>query len=294
MRTFARSVIIGAGTMGRGIAHVNAMAGIRATLTDVDAKALSIAKDAIQSNLDRGVQKGKVEPEAAQRALTFLSFETGLDAVADADLIIEAVLEKMELKKTLFAQIDARAPEHAVLATNTSSLSISQIAGATQRPESVVGLHFFNPPHLMKLLEIVRGERTSNETLERCKAYAAQIGKTFIEVIDSPGFATSRLGICLANEAVRMLESGVASAKDIDTAMVLGYGHPMGPLQLTDLVGLDVRLAISDYLHQTLKAESFEPPTLLKDKVAKGQLGKKAGAGFYLWEGDNCIGPADA
>jgi 3-hydroxybutyryl-CoA dehydrogenase len=203
--------------------------------------------------------------------------------VAGADLIVEAVPEKMELKRELFARVEAAAPAHALLGSNTSSLSITEIAAATKSPQRVVGLHFFNPVAVMPLLEIVRGEHTSAETLAAVRAFGERIEKTCIVVRDSPGFATSRLGIALGNEAMRMYEEGVASAEDIDKAMVLGYRHPIGPLALTDLVGLDVRLAISEHLHRELGTDTFRPPQILRRMVRAGKLGKKTGEGFYKY-----------
>ena len=196
----------------------------------------------------------------------------------------------MSLKRALFQEADALMPARALLASNTSSLSIVEIAAATKRPEAVVGLHFFNPVHIMKLLEIVKGPLTSSSTLERALALAAALKKTAIVVNDAPGFATSRLGICLGNEAMRMLEEGVASAADIDAAMRLGYGHPMGPLALSDLVGLDVRLNISEGLFAELGTDGFRPPRIMKRLVQLGHTGKKSGRGFYLWENGEIVG----
>jgi 3-hydroxybutyryl-CoA dehydrogenase len=203
-------------------------------------------------------------------------------AVSGADLIIEAVPENFELKKDLFAQADLFCSEQTILASNTSSMSITDLAGNVERREQFVGMHFFNPPHLMKLVEIVVGDRTSEATIETVREVAGKMGKTAIVVRDSPGFATSRLGLAIGLEAIRMLEEGVASAEDIDRAMELGYNHPMGPLRLTDLVGLDVRLGIAEYLAAAL-GPRFDPPQLLRDRVAEGKLGKKTGEGFYRW-----------
>jgi 3-hydroxybutyryl-CoA dehydrogenase len=207
------------------------------------------------------------------------------DAVCTAQMVIEAIPERMEAKTSLFANLNGLAPQEAILATNTSSLSVTRIAAATQRADQVVGLHFFNPVHIMKLLEVVRGEGTSDETVEAALAFARALGKEPIVVTDSPGFASSRLGVCLGLEAMRMVEEGVATPADIDKAMELGYNHPMGPLKLTDLVGLDVRLGIADYLHEQLGGEQYRAPDLLREMVAAGKLGKKSGEGFYRWEG---------
>jgi 3-hydroxybutyryl-CoA dehydrogenase len=206
-------------------------------------------------------------------------------AVHQADLIIEAVPENFDLKKDLIAQADLFCSEETILASNTSSLSITKLASNVERRDRFVGLHFFNPPHLMKLIEIVRGERTSDDTVASVREVAEKMGKRTIVVRDSPGFATSRLGVAIGLEAIRMLEEGVGSAEDIDRAMELGYNHPMGPLRLSDLVGLDVRLGIAEYLAATL-GPRFEPPQLLRDMVAKGKLGKKTGQGFYKWNED--------
>ena len=198
-------------------------------------------------------------------------------------MVVEAVPERMELKRDLFRRLGAALGPEVLLATNTSSLSITEIADATAHPERVVGMHFFNPVHIMKLVEVVRTERSSDEAAEKAIALARRMGKDPIDVRDAPGFASSRLGIAIGMEAIRMVEENVASAEDIDKAMVLGYGFPMGPLKLTDLVGLDVRLAIAEYLSGEL-GERFSPPALLREKVARGELGKKSGKGFYDWE----------
>jgi 3-hydroxybutyryl-CoA dehydrogenase len=277
--------VLGAGTMGGGIAQVSAMAGYEVALFDADAAQIERGLGRIRDTLEKGVARGKVEPDQRESTLARLRpAGSTAEAVAAADLVIEAVPERMELKRAVFAEIGAAAPAHAVLASNTSSLSISEIASATERPERVVGLHFFNPVHIMKLLEVVRGSDTSDATLRVCHAYAERIGKEAIVVTDTPGFASSRLGVVLGLEAMRMVEQGVASPADIDKAMVLGYNHPMGPLRLTDLVGLDVRLGIAEYLHRELGGEQYRPPQILRDMVAEGRLGRKSGHGFYDWE----------
>jgi 3-hydroxybutyryl-CoA dehydrogenase len=203
--------------------------------------------------------------------------------VDGADLVVEAAPESMELKAKIFAEVDQVAPDHAILASNTSSLSISEISGAVADPTRFIGMHFFNPVHIMKLVEVVWGAETSEATRDTTVAFARLLGKEPIVVRDAPGFASSRLGIVLGMEAIRMVEQGVASPEDIDKAMELGYRHPMGPLKLTDLVGLDVRLGIAEYLHDTLGSEAFAPPALLRSMVAEGRLGKKSGRGFYDW-----------
>jgi 3-hydroxybutyryl-CoA dehydrogenase len=279
--------VIGAGTMGHGIAQVSAMAGYDVVLFDPQPGAVESALAKIGDNLDKGVERGKLSAEAASAARGRLrsGASSVADAVKDAWLMIEAVPEKMEIKRALFGEAFAAAPPAAILATNTSSLSVTRIAEATGAPERVIGLHFFNPVHIMKLLEVVRGGRTSEETLERSLEYARAIGKEPIVVTDTPGFASSRLGVILGLEAMRMVEQGVASPQDIDRAMELGYNHPMGPLKLTDVVGLDVRLGIAEYLHRELGGEQYRPPEILKRMVAEGKLGKKSGRGFYDWEG---------
>ena len=277
-------LVIGAGTMGHGIAQVVAQAGSSARLFDVDATLAETGLAKIRQNLEKGVEKGKVVPADRDATLARLSTTTDLKrGAADADLVVEAVPERMELKKRLFADLGSSAPPAAILASNTSSLSIAEIAAASGRPDRVVGMHFFNPVHIKPLLELVRTPMTSAETLDAAVAFGKRIGKTVIVVKDSPGFATSRLGIALGLEAIRMVEEGVASAEDIDAAMTLGYGHAMGPLKTTDLVGLDVRLGIADHLNRSFPGGRFEPPTLLRKMVGEGKLGQKSGRGFYDW-----------
>ena len=279
-----RVAVLGAGTMGNGIAQVCAMAGYEVALHDPQPGAVERALGTIRGNLDKGVERGKVTAEARETALGNLRDAADFAAAAaDADLVIEAVPERMEIKTSLFAELDRVTPAHAVLATNTSSLSVSRIAQATGRAERVIGLHFFNPVHIMKLLEVVRGHGTSQATVDASLAFARRIGKEPIVVTDTPGFASSRLGVVLGLEAMRMVEQGVASPPDIDKAMELGYNHPMGPLKLTDLVGLDVRLGIAEYLHRELGGDQYAAPELLKRMVAEGKLGKKSGEGFYKW-----------
>jgi 3-hydroxybutyryl-CoA dehydrogenase len=276
--------VIGAGTMGAGIAQVSAQAGARTWLFDAQAPALDRAAKRIQDFWAKGIEKGKTTREQRDAWSSSLATATNLaDAVSGADLVIEAVPEDMRLKQKVFAELDGLAPERAILATNTSSLSVADIAKATKRPHLVVGMHFFNPVPLMQLLELVQHGGTSAETVKAAREFGARMGKTTIVVRDSPGFATSRLGIVLGNEAMRMLEEGVASARDIDTAMRLGYGHPMGPLELSDLVGLDVRLGISNYLHDKLALDHYAAPELVRKLVARGELGKKSGKGIYDW-----------
>lgn len=285
MKKIDRAVVVGAGTMGHGIAQVLAQAGIDTTLVDVSQDSVDRGLARIRENLEAGVAKGKVTAAARDAALKNLSGTTQLEsALAAADLLVEAIPEDMGKKRELFALADAKMHPAALLASNTSSLSITEIASATRRPEHVVGLHFFNPVHIMKLLEIVKGALTAPAIIDAARALAERLGKTCIVVNDSPGFATSRLGLAVGLEATRMLEEGVASASDIDTAMKLGYGYPMGPLALGDLVGLDVRLAIAEAMFEELGTDTFRPPRLLKKLVRLGHLGKKAGRGFFLYD----------
>lgn len=284
MEEIREITVVGAGTMGQGIAHVAAAAGYDVRLHDTAPELIQRGLEAIQANLERGVEKGKIAPADRDATLQRLFAAPDLDAAARmAGLIIEAVPESLELKRQLFERLDRVAPPAAILASNTSSLPIGQIAAATARPDRVLGMHFFNPVHLMALLEIVRAEKTAVEVVEQVLVVGRRMGKEPIVVRDSPGFASSRLGLVLGLEAMRMLEQEVASAEDIDTAMVRGYGHPMGPLRLTDLVGLDVRLAIAEHLHRELGTDAFRPPELLRRMVAEGRLGKKVGRGFYTW-----------
>lgn len=284
MKEIINVAVLGAGTMGHGIAQVCAGVGCRVALYDVDDAAVDRGLERIRGNLDKGVELGKVSPEERDATLARLRATTSIaDACADMDLVIEAAPESLELKARIFEQVDDAAPEHAILATNTSSLSIETIGRSVRRPERFLGLHFFNPVHLMKLVEVVWGPDTSDATRIAGVAFARRLGKEPIVVKDAPGFASSRLGIVLGMEAIRMVEEQVAAPEDIDKAMELGYRHPMGPLRLTDLVGLDVRLGIAEYLHATLGSEAFRPPELLRRMVSEGRLGKKSGSGFYDW-----------
>jgi len=274
--------VIGAGTMGHGIALTAARAGLNATLFDIAEAPVEAGYSKCVAFLDKGIARGKGSEEQKTETLARLSTSTDLAAaVAEADWVIEAIPERIDLKLSLFADLDRYAPAHAILASNTSSCSVTAMAEATQRPEQVVGAHFFNPVPLMKLLELIRTQYTSEATVAAAQAFAERLGKTSVVIKDSPGFATSRLGIVIGLEAMRMVEQGVASAADIDTAMELGYRFPMGPLKLTDLVGLDVRLGIADSIFAATGSPVFEAPELLRTMVAQGKLGKKAGAGFY-------------
>lgn len=278
-------VVVGAGVMGHGIAQVAAQAGAPAIVVDVELARAQAGVDKVAQQLQRRVDKGKLAAEEREAVLGRLRASDDLAAACDgAQLAIEAVPEILDLKRTIFGQLESSCPEDALLATNTSSLPVTEIAAACQAPERVVGMHFFNPPPVMKLLEVVRGERSSEATVERARAFGEAFGKELVFVNDSPGFASSRLGIILGMEAIRMLETGVGRAQDIDRAMELGYRHPMGPLKLTDLVGLDVRLKIAEYLCAELGSDAFRPPQLLKRMVRAGKLGKKSGEGFYRWD----------
>jgi 3-hydroxybutyryl-CoA dehydrogenase len=279
-----RVAVIGAGTMGAGIAQVCAQAGWKTALFDAFPDGLERGMQRIDAFWDKGIARGKTTEEQKQTWAANIRAEPDMQtAVQDADLVIEAVPEIPELKASIFEQLDAMAPAHAILGTNTSSLSIASIANATNRGDKVIGMHFFNPVPIMELLELVRHEGTSEETIAMAQAAGEAMKKTTILVKDVPGFATSRLGVVLGNEAIRMLADGVASAEDIDKAMVLGYKHPMGPLKLTDLVGLDVRRDILLNLQRSFNDDRYAPHPLLEEMVEKGQLGKKSGQGFFEW-----------
>jgi len=276
--------VLGAGTMGHGIAQVAAASGFRVVLRDISEELVARALRAIESNLAKGVERGKVTEEERERALSNLRATTRLEETAGAQLYVEAVPELLELKRETLRAVESLNPTPFIFASNTSSLSITEIAEGSRRPERVVGMHFFNPVHIMRLVEVVVGRDTSATAVEAVRDVARQLRKEPIVVRDVPGFASSRLGVALGLEAMRMLEEGVADAKDIDTAMELGYNHPMGPLRLTDLVGLDVRLHIAEYLHAKLGSEGFRPPDILRRMVAEGKLGRKTGEGFYKWD----------
>ena len=276
-------VVLGAGTMGRGIAQLCAQRGLSVRLFDVSGDQLAAALEAVGGQLERMVQKGKLAADERERVLGRIAHGTELAPLcAGADLVIEAAPESMDLKVELLARVKALLDEGALLASNTSSLSLTELGRRIGAPERTIGLHFFNPPPVMPLLEVVRGLSTSDASVERALGFARRVGKEPIVVRDFPGFASSRLGVVIGAEAMRMLEAGVASAEDIDKAMTLGYGFPMGPLRLTDLVGLDVRLSIAEHLTREL-GDRFEPPAILREKVARGELGKKTGQGFYAW-----------
>lgn len=283
MSTVIRRVaVVGAGTMGAGIAQLAAVAGMETALTDSSPEAVPTALDRIRASLQKAVAHDKLTDEAAHHALSRIRVARTLeDAVSDADAAIETVVEDIAVKRELFAMLGRLAASDALLVTNTSSLSVAAIARDTTGPDRVIGMHFFNPVHVKTLVEIVVHDAVAPQVVERAKALAKTMGRRVIVVRDGPGFASTRLGLAIGLEAMRMLEEGVASAADIDTAMELGYGHAMGPLKTSDLVGLDVRLRIAEHLYRELKAECFAPPRILREKVARGELGRKTGKGFY-------------
>jgi 3-hydroxybutyryl-CoA dehydrogenase len=275
--------VIGAGTMGHGIAQIAAGSGYRVVLRDVDRDTLARGVQAIERNLEKGIKLGKLTEADRDQTLQHIRGTTHLEDTAGVDLVIEAAPEQLQLKKQILSDLESLPGAAFIFATNTSSLSITEIARASQNPGRVVGMHFFNPVHIMRLVEIVVGKATADETVTAVREVGRRLRKETIVVQDVPGFASSRLGVALGLEAMRMFEQGVASAPDIDKAMELGYNHPMGPLKLTDLVGLDVRLNIAEYLHRELGSETFRPPQVLRRLVDEGKLGKKTGQGFYDW-----------
>jgi 3-hydroxybutyryl-CoA dehydrogenase len=273
--------VIGAGTMGRGIAHAAALGGYRTILEDLLPDALRRAESEIRANLDKAVELGKVSPNDADGALARLEFADSVDVAArEGDLVIEAVPEEMESKIEIFTLLDKICRPGTVLASNTSSLSISEIAGVTYRAPKIVGMHFFNPVHKMKLIEVVRALETDDDTLATAIDVGRRMGKEVVVIRESPGFITSRINAMIGNEAFYMLQEGIASAADIDKALKLGLNHPMGPFELVDLVGLDTRLHILEYLHSTL-GEKFRPAPLLREYVEAGRLGRKTGRGVF-------------
>ena len=279
-----RVAVIGAGTMGAGIAQVCAQAGWQTNLYDAFPEGLERGMNTINEFWDKGIARGKTTAEQkAEWQANLTAVSDMVEAVSDVDLVIEAVPEVLEIKARIFHVLALETKDDCILATNTSSLSISDIASASGKPEKVIGMHFFNPVPIMKLLEIVKHDLVSEETIAFAQKVAEEMGKTSILVNDVPGFATSRLGVVLGNEAIRMLADGVASAKDIDTAMVLGYKHPMGPLALTDLVGLDGRRDILLNLKESFQDDAYTPHPLLEKMISEGRLGKKSGKGIYDW-----------
>ncbi len=276
--------VIGAGTMGAGIAQVCSQVGWEVRLYDALPGGVEAGILRIEEFWSKGIKKGRTDANLVEKWRTNIVSSSLEDAVVRSDLVIEAVPEKIELKNEIFESLDSLAGQDTVLATNTSSLSVKEISKSTQKPERVVGMHFFNPVPLMPLVEIIRHDRISKRTVNIAEYAAERMGKSSIIVNDVPGFATSRLGVVLGNEAIRMLAEGVASASDIDTAMKLGYRHPMGPLELSDLVGLDVRRDILNGLAESFGDDSYRPHTLLNQLVNAGDLGRKTGRGIYEWD----------
>ncbi len=275
-------VVIGAGTMGNGIAHVFAQHGFQVHLTDVSADQLKKGLQTIEKNLDRMVAREKIQAAEVAEVLGRIQTSTALEgAVADADLVVEAATENATLKKKIFEDLDALCPEKTILATNTSSISITEIAAVTKRPEKVIGMHFMNPVPIMKLVEVIRGYSTSDKVTQAILTLSEQLGKTPTEVNDYPGFIANRILMPMINEAVESLFHGIAGVREIDTVMKLGMGHPMGPLQLADFIGLDVCLSILNVLYDGLKNPKYAPCPLLVKMVAAGKLGVKSGEGFY-------------
>jgi 3-hydroxybutyryl-CoA dehydrogenase len=279
-----RLAVVGAGLMGSGIAQVAAQAGWEVTLRDLDDASVQRGIAAVRTSLGRFAQKGKISAEDVEAALARITPTTDLDAAADADIVVEAVFERIELKHEVFRALDAICRDGAILATNTSAIPVTQIAAVTARPESVVGTHFFSPVPMMKLCELVRGFKTSDETLAAARAFAESVGKTCIVVQrDIAGFVTTRLIAALVVEAVKLVESGVVSAEDLDVACQLGFGHPMGPLATTDLTGADVLLHATRNIYRDTGDDKFFPPELLQRMVTAGDLGRKSGQGFYSY-----------
>ncbi|MGK5440986.1 3-hydroxyacyl-CoA dehydrogenase family protein [Micromonospora sp. URMC 105] len=279
-----RLAVVGAGLMGSGIAQVAAQAGWQVTLRDLDDAATGRGVDGIRKSLEKFAEKGRIDPSEVEATLGRITPTTDLEAAADADIVVEAVFERLEIKHEVFRALDKICKSDAVLATNTSAIPVTQIAAVTQRPESVVGTHFFSPVPMMKLCELVRGYKTSDETLATVKAFAEGIGKTVVVVNrDIAGFVTTRLIAALVVEAVKLVESGVVSAEDLDTACKLGFGHAMGPLATTDLTGVDVLLHASKNIYTDTADEKFFPPELLQRMVTAGDLGRKTGKGFYTY-----------
>ena len=278
-----RVSVIGAGQMGNGIAHVFAASGHDVTMIDVSADALARGRDNISRNLDRQVKKGALDASAAAQSLARVSIATAMDAVSEADIVIEAATERRDLKFKIFEQLDGLAPASAILATNTSSISITEIAARTKRPEQVIGMHFMNPVPVMQLVEVIRGLATNDATTARVMELSKQLGKTPVEVNDYPGFVANRILMPMINEAIYCVMEGVGTPDAIDTVMKLGMNHPMGPLALADLIGLDTCLAILEVLHDGIGDSKYRPCPLLRKYVAAGWLGRKSGRGFYTY-----------
>ena len=276
--------VFGAGTMGRGIAHVAALGGYNVILSDISDDILNQALNVIKNNMEKGVERGKVDRPSMESALERIALKTDLEeAAGGADLIIEGIVELLDVKRELFKKLDVLCKQETIFATNTSALSVTDLAAATNRTDRFVGAHFFNPAHIMRLVEIVKGLETSDETIHAVSEALKRMGKEVVVVNDSPGFATSRINVMIGNEAFYMLQEGIASARDIDKAMKLALNHPMGPFELVDLVGLDIRLNVLKDLHQRL-GEKFRPCPLLEKYVHAGRLGRKVGRGVYEYK----------
>ena len=274
--------VLGAGLMGAGIAQVSAMAGFQVCIRDVEDRFVDNGLATIRSNLDRSVSKGRLSADEAEQVIGRIQGSTDLKTAAvDADLVIEAIIEVMEIKKQVYSELDAICKKETILASNTSGLSITEMASVTQRPGQVIGMHFFNPVPVMELVELIRGFATTDKTLAICEAFTKTLGKTSIEVNEAPGFAVNRILCPMLNEAIFVLAEGVASAKDIDDGMTLGANHPIGPLALSDMIGLDTLLLVLEGFHKELGGDKYRPAPLLRKMVRAGHLGRKSGKGFY-------------
>jgi 3-hydroxybutyryl-CoA dehydrogenase len=287
------AVVIGAGTMGNGICHVFAQHGYQVTMVDIRREALDKALATISANMDRQIKKGILTEADKEAALARIATSTELtSAVKQADIVIEAATERIDIKKDLFRQIDAHAPAHAILASNTSSISITTLGAVTQRPEKVIGMHFMNPVPVMKLVEVIRGYLTDNETTKTVMDLSVALNKVPVEVNDYPGFVSNRILMPMINEAIETLFQGVAGVEEIDQVMKLGMAHPMGPLQLADFIGLDVCLFILKVLYEGFGKDKYAPCPLLVNMVEAGELGAKSGRGFYDWSNPKELKPS--